>query len=251
MEISYTKQQQKQKQKQRNAAQDSDTIEAFDRDKQLVVSADCDDYFAYTRHPAKDVPRTALELPLAVPVVEIAYALREGDAARTARVYPTLQFLYSHHIMPDYITPEVRDCLAGYGGDPAAFVDAFLAKARAAPPGEMSGAFVGCKSRKHFVRQNPAYALAALEPGVYVIGMKDQFNVHDLPKPPMHSHVQVCDAISPPHLACDLPCISNAPPVHLALISRNLPRISRASPSHLAAFSSTSSASSWYACDRR
>ena len=189
-EVSYTKQQQKQKQKQRNAAQDSDTIEAFDRDKQLVVSADCDDYFAYTRHPAKDVPRTALELPLAVPVVELAYALRDGDAARTARVYPTLQFLYSHHIMPDYITPEVRDCLAGYGGDPAAFVDAFLAKARAAPPGEMSGAFVGCKSRKHFVRQNPAYALAALEPGVYVIGMKDQFNAHDLARSPLAESVR-------------------------------------------------------------
>jgi hypothetical protein len=92
--------------------------------------------------------------------------------------------------MPDYITPEVRDCLAGYGGDPAAFVDAFLAKARAAAPGEMSGAFVGCKSRKHFVRQNPAYALAALEPGVYVIGMKDQFNAHDLARSPLAASVR-------------------------------------------------------------
>lgn len=40
------------------------------------------------------------------------------------------------------------------------------------------------------VRQNPQYTLAALRRGVYIIGMKDQFNVHDLPSTPLHDHVQ-------------------------------------------------------------
>lgn len=38
--------------------------------------------------------------------------------------------------------------------------------------------------------QNPQYTLAAIAPGIYIIGMKDQFNVHDLPSHPMQSRIQ-------------------------------------------------------------
>jgi len=40
------------------------------------------------------------------------------------------------------------------------------------------------------LRQNAQYTLAALQEGVYVIGMKDQFNVHDLQHSPLRSAVQ-------------------------------------------------------------
>ena len=40
------------------------------------------------------------------------------------------------------------------------------------------------------IRQNPQYTLAALEQGIYVIGMKDQFNIHDLPGHPLQSRIQ-------------------------------------------------------------
>ena len=41
-----------------------------------------------------------------------------------------------------------------------------------------------------FVRQGPQYTLAALEPGVYVLGMKDQLNVHDLRSSPLGERIQ-------------------------------------------------------------
>ena len=40
------------------------------------------------------------------------------------------------------------------------------------------------------VRQNPQYTLAALSQGCYVIGMKDQFNPHDLADHALAKHVQ-------------------------------------------------------------
>ena len=42
---------------------------------------------------------------------------------------------------------------------------------------------------ENFIRQNPQYSLAALRKGVYVIGMKDQFNVHDLARLPLKPHI--------------------------------------------------------------
>ena len=43
---------------------------------------------------------------------------------------------------------------------------------------------------RHLVRQAPQYSLAALQKGVYVIGMKEQFNMHDLPSHPLAASVQ-------------------------------------------------------------
>ena len=36
----------------------------------------------------------------------------------------------------------------------------------------------------------PQYTLAALRPGVYVLGMKEQFTVHELPGHPLDTEVQ-------------------------------------------------------------
>ena len=44
--------------------------------------------------------------------------------------------------------------------------------------------------RTNHIRQNPQYTLAALQQGVYVIGMKDQFNCHDLPQHPLNDRTQ-------------------------------------------------------------
>jgi hypothetical protein len=49
---------------------------------------------------------------------------------------------------------------------------------------------LGIKVKHNFIRQNPQYSLAALQRGVYVIGMKDQFNIHDLHAHPMRDQVQ-------------------------------------------------------------
>lgn len=40
------------------------------------------------------------------------------------------------------------------------------------------------------VRPNPLYTLAAIRPGVYLLGMKDQFNKFDLPSHPLGEHIQ-------------------------------------------------------------
>ena len=151
MEINYTKQMQKQKQKQQNKDQDADTMETFDKRHQLTVSAETDNYFAYTLSPASDsechghglptralllqlplqlcshrccssllmgarsnlaVPRVALNLPLSSPIFHLAYSL--GGKRHSIRIYPTLQFLYSHHIQAEYIGKEVRELLSTY-----------------------------------------------------------------------------------------------------------------------------------------
>ena len=39
--------------------------------------------------------------------MHLAY-LDDLGARRHLRIYPTLQFLYSHHVRPEYVTPQVR-----------------------------------------------------------------------------------------------------------------------------------------------
>merc|ERR1711865_1035473 len=111
MEVSYTKQQQKQKQKQNNKNQDSDCMEMFNKKNQLEISEEMDNYFQYTLSARSDLVKASLNHPLAVPVFKLAYAL--DGRRRYINVYPTLQFLYSHHIQPEYITAEVKESLSG------------------------------------------------------------------------------------------------------------------------------------------
>jgi hypothetical protein len=232
MEISYTKQQQKQKQKQQNKNQDADTMAIFDKRHQIAIAVDTDDYFAYMQAPGAslDVPRMCLSLPLAEPIVALRYTGTDG-ARHALRVYPTLQFLYSHHIQPAYISAAVKESLAGYQKvKPRRWCERFLlavTKEQQAPAAEVAAAAAAAAATEataaaaaaaataaaaaaegeaaegeaadpveqlavdiehNFVRTSPLYSLLALRPGVYVIGMKDQFNTHDLAAHPLGEH---------------------------------------------------------------
>jgi len=197
MEISYTKQQQKQKQKQQNKNQDSDTMEVFDKKNQLVISDEMDNYFKYTLDSSKDLTKHALSLPLAVPILKLSYKV--GGTDKFINVYPTLQFLYSHHINAEYITPEVRDVLSGYE-DTATFYKQFLeAVGRIDELDKQNGPTAKSDASdvpldvevlRNNIRQTPQYTFAALREGVYVIGMKDQFNIHDIAGHPLKDDIQ-------------------------------------------------------------
>ena len=128
MEVSYTKQQQKQKQKQQNKNQDSDTMDVFDKKHQLPISFETENYFKSSLTPERDMAKSLLNLPLSVPILTIAYT-RYGSA-RTIKVYPTLQFLYSHHVRPEYITQPIRDAV-GKGTDSTEAYARFKATATA------------------------------------------------------------------------------------------------------------------------
>ena len=123
-------------------------------------------------------------------------------------MYPTLQFLYSHHLVPAYISKDVRELVGAIPGQTAdATCEQFLraaGKLHAADEQELGAAPAagGAASSSaaaaqlsiqlvhSHVRQNPQYTLAALSQGCYVIGMKDQFNPHDLPAHALAKHVQ-------------------------------------------------------------
>jgi len=193
MEISYTKQQQKQKQKQTNKNQDQDTMEMFNKKNQLEINEVTDDYFKYTLSPESDIIKNSLTLPLSVPVLKLAYVL---DGRRCyISVYPTLQFLYSHHIQPEYITQEVKEVISASGAG-TAFCSRFLASAKRIHDTEVDSSHSQDRQQLdrevlvNHIKQNPQYTLAALQKGVYMIGMKDQFNIHDLQAHPMQNAIQ-------------------------------------------------------------
>ena len=273
LEISYTKQQQKQKQKQQNKSQDSDTMDVFDKRHQMLLSFDIDNYFEYTLRPEIDMPKVLLNMPISIPILTLTYTLDETH--HTVDVYPTLQFLYSHHIQAAYITQHVRHEIQSYSDAPsycARFVeavqltqqmhrdqgDAEVGSDASVPEGydigqmveihgldfrnELNGqrGLIVCQGGKrgswgvslhvggvsgkpisvledhlrivsarqsdisshdavqqlklrvrlNQIRQNPQYTLAALQRGVYVIGMKDQFNIHDLQMNPLQDQIQ-------------------------------------------------------------
>ena len=100
MEISYTKQQQKQKQKQQNKNQDSDMMDIFNKNDQIELWIDCNNYFEYTLTPHTDMPRIMFNLPIPFPVLSFTYADSTSEGSRkSVNVYPTLMFLYSHHTL--------------------------------------------------------------------------------------------------------------------------------------------------------
>lgn len=205
MEVSYTKQQQKQKQKQHNKNQDSDAMGIFNKRNQLVISFQTDNYFKYAHSPSTDGTKLAFNLPSPIPILTLNYA-RNGRQ-RNIRVYPTLQFLYSHHIQSSYITDDVRGFYSLTNWDEKHVkraYDGFWKHAigdspdpmeEEQPDERMSDKNGGSallnekdpisKLQIHLlgncVRTNPQFTLVGLKEGVYLIGMKDQFNVHDLP----------------------------------------------------------------------
>jgi hypothetical protein len=125
-------------------------------------------------------------------------------------VYPTVQFLYSHYIGDDYITSEVQKLVKSFDNEPAFYArfDEAIAQKCAkveSPQGAMAEGIdiTSCQGSTavireeltmqvefNEVRQNPAYTLAAISEGVYIIGMKDQFNASDLNQHYLHDRVQ-------------------------------------------------------------
>jgi hypothetical protein len=200
MEISYTKQQQKQKQKQQNKNQDSDAMGVFDKKNQLSLSYRSDNYFEDTLMPLEDLSKLWLNLPVSVPILCVGYNI--DGSTQLINVYPTVQFLYSHHINGDYITQEVQRIVNGFDGASQYYADFFSAIKRAHAQPQTSGDGVspgtgdtatdhlGIKIEFNAIRQNPLYTIAALQQGIYVIGMKDQFNIHDIKSNPLYDHIQ-------------------------------------------------------------
>eukprot|EP00535_Pseudo-nitzschia_heimii_P012412 CAMPEP_0197198710 /NCGR_PEP_ID=MMETSP1423-20130617/33509_1 /TAXON_ID=476441 /ORGANISM="Pseudo-nitzschia heimii, Strain UNC1101" /LENGTH=1031 /DNA_ID=CAMNT_0042652545 /DNA_START=1648 /DNA_END=4743 /DNA_ORIENTATION=- len=203
MEISYTKQQQKQKQRQQNKNQDSDAMGVFNEKHQLALTFNTSDYFLGTLNAKKDKAKNILNQPIPVPILSITYSM--GTSKGIINVYPTLQFLYSHHIHQEYITEEVKSIAANYKTlNAKESFDKFLDQAQknyvqfdssdSLKDTESSNTHDDHSSRMNvstnFVRQSPQYTIAALRQGVYIIGMKNQFNVHDLEKSTMRKRIQ-------------------------------------------------------------
>lgn len=184
MEISYTKQQQKQKQKQQNKNQDSDAMGIFDKKNRLHLSYDTDNYFKYTLRPQKDFAKVSLNLPTPISILSVVYDL--DGRQRTIKVYPTLQFLYSHHVQGAYISEDVRSFFKALDCDKVSrYYSRFLEhvyQERLQQTDERDGAGsstmaigqLGIKVTVNYIRQNPQYTIAALQQGIYIIGMKDQ-----------------------------------------------------------------------------
>lgn len=199
MEISYTKQQQKQKQRQQNKNQDSDAMGIFNERHQLALTFTTPDYFSTTFYSKKDRTKQILNQAIHVPILTISYAV--GKSCGTINVYPTLQFLYSHHIHQEYITDEVKAIASDFkNANAKECFDKFLEKAQKDYEANVSNQKdqdsedTGNESKldvtANYVRQAPQYTIAALRQGVYVIGMKNQFNVHDMEKNVMRKRVQ-------------------------------------------------------------
>jgi hypothetical protein len=182
MEISYTKQQQKQKQKQKAKSQDNDTMDVFDKRNQITLAHREDDYFKSTMRAEKDFTKKVLSLPLSIPVFKMFYWDSNTGKKHAINVYPTVQFLYSHHIKPAYIDDEVRKLLAG-SGDQHQFCADFLATVTAGErlvvPDMVDISEFHTEVKFSCIRQHPQYCLVGIQPGVYIIGMKDQFNIFD------------------------------------------------------------------------
>ena len=194
MEISYTKQQQKQKQKQQAKSQDNDTMDVFDKQNQLQYVAKENDYFKSTVDPEEDATKIVLALPVSVPIFSMQYSTK--GKTRVINVYPTVQFLYSHHIMPRYIDDNVRNLLRAIS-DEDKFCSDFIASVTKETENVVMGKSNGADPTKihtefklSAIRQNPHVSLVGIQEGVYLIGMKDQFNIHDTKTHPLSAKLQ-------------------------------------------------------------
>lgn len=200
MEVSYTKQQQKQKQKQQNKNQDSDAMGVFDKKNQLFLRFDCESYFTYASRPKNDMPKLCLNLPCPIPISTISY--RVGKLEHEINIYPTLQFLYSHHIHGAYITSDVKEFfdvtekeihLAYKGFIQEVQRESFREDMEVDNTGFVDDPTfrqLAVRVLDNKVRQSPEYSLAGLRKGSYVIGMKDQFNAFDLSSNPIRDEIR-------------------------------------------------------------
>lgn len=193
MEISYTKQQQKQKQKQKTKSQDNDTMDEFNPRNQLNLTFKVDDYFKATIRADEDNAKMALSLPLSIPIFKMFYWDRITGKKKAINVYPTLQFLMSHHIKPAYIDDEVRKLVSRSINDLYQASLDFLATVVAGEEVLNDGIDINefhSEVKFSCIRQHPHYCLVGIQPGVYLIGMKDQFNIFDCVTHPLKTYFQ-------------------------------------------------------------
>mmetsp|Transcript_31959 Transcript_31959/g.48617 ORF Transcript_31959/g.48617 Transcript_31959/m.48617 type:complete len:1929 (-) Transcript_31959:223-6009(-) len=192
MEISYTKQQQKQKQKQSNKNQNSDAMGLFNRKNQLQLMFETDNYFENAKIAEDDLSKVLLNLPCSNPITTITYNFGQGQ--QTINLYPTLQFLYSHHIQGSFMTSEVQSLFKNAATDVSKFYQHFLAKSKQDQKSNalamMADDEYEIKTKHNFILPNPLYTIVGLEKGVYIIGMKEQFNVHDIQNQPLKDSVK-------------------------------------------------------------
>jgi len=192
MEISYTKQQQKQKQKQKAKSQDNDTMDSFDKQNRLYFTNKTENYFDATVDSQQDSTKDILSLPVSIPIFTMQYSI--GGNTNIIHVYPTVQFLYSHHVMPRYINGDVKQLLEKYSGDKTQFYSDFVSAVKTCPKNDEGDADTGKKFHSEIqkcgIRQNSQFSLVGIMPGVYIIGMKDQFNTHDRNNYPMGDMLQ-------------------------------------------------------------
>ena len=87
-------------------------MEAWDRRHQLPLHFECNDYYGYAKDAANDRAKALLALPIPKEIFRLSYEL--GGKRRVVRVFPTVQFLYSHHARPEYVDDEVKT-LVGRG----------------------------------------------------------------------------------------------------------------------------------------
>lgn len=189
MEISYTKQQQKQKQKQKAKSQDNDMMDVFDKRHQLRISDKSGNYYQDSVESKKDTMKSMLSLPVSVPIYTAQYNF--GGETKVIRVYPTVQFMYSHHIMPQYITDDVRAVLGKAIDEPQQYCSSFVdSVTKGKEEGMEQGSRHPWECLTSCIRQNPQFSLVGIQPGVYIIGMKDQFNIHDRETHPLSGALQ-------------------------------------------------------------
>ena len=69
----------------------------------MLFEKNVDDYFMSTiRGDEEDTVKSMLGLPVSIPIFTLYYS--SGGRQNAINVYPTVQFMYSHHINPKYIT---------------------------------------------------------------------------------------------------------------------------------------------------
>lgn len=195
MEISYTKQQQKQKQKQQNKNQNSDAMGLFNRKNQLQLMFEAENYFEHARVEESDLGRVFLNLPCSIPITTITYDFGAGQ--QRINLYPTLQFLYSHHIQGSFMTPEVQNLFKSFDTNVAKYYERFLEKTKKdqithnlAMADDAKRGSYEIKEEHNFILPNPMYTIIGLEKGTYIIGMKEQFNIHDIQNHPLKNSIR-------------------------------------------------------------
>merc|ERR1712232_576356 len=127
-----------------------------------------------------------LSLPVSFPIFTANYSA--GGKTRVVNIYPTIQFLYSHHIVQQYINQDVQTLL-NHRPDKTQFCADFVASVTKNLKREEHDDDPEKKFRTEVklsgIKQNSQFSLVGIRPGIYLIGMKDQFNIHDRANHPM------------------------------------------------------------------